>query len=90
MYRLDRSVDFRSALEPLIVAGDAALDTRNALLLCRLPASPTVSLPLPGDREITTRAKVRRREPGNIGLEFDQLDWDDMFALARYLNPRLP
>lgn len=50
----------------------------------------TLSLPLPGDREITTRATVKRRSPGMIGLEFDQLDWDDMFALARYLNPRLP
>src|SRR5258705_5729582 len=50
----------------------------------------TVSLPLPGDREITTRAKVKRRAPGMIGLEFDQLDWDDLFALARYLSPRLP
>jgi len=50
----------------------------------------TLSLPLPGDREITTKATVKRRSPGMIGLEFDQLDWDDMFALARYLNPRLP
>jgi hypothetical protein len=50
----------------------------------------TVSLPLPGDREITAKARVKRRTPGQIGLEFDQLDWDDMFALARYLNPRLP
>ncbi|MBL8956478.1 MAG: PilZ domain-containing protein [Myxococcaceae bacterium] len=49
----------------------------------------TVTLPLPGDREITTRATVKRRSTGMIGLEFDQLDWDDMFALARYLNPRL-
>ncbi len=50
----------------------------------------TVTVPLPGDREITTQATVKRRSPGMIGLEFDQLDWDDMFALARYLNPRLP
>jgi hypothetical protein len=50
----------------------------------------TVTLPLPNDREITTKARVKRRQPGLIGLEFDELDWDDMFALARYLNPRLP
>lgn len=49
----------------------------------------TVTLPLPNDREITTKARVKRRSPGLIGLEFDELDWDDMFALARYLNPRL-
>src|SRR3954470_21383364 len=50
----------------------------------------TVCLPLPNDREITTKARVKRRAQGSIGLEFDELDWDDMFALARYLNPRLP
>lgn len=49
-----------------------------------------VALPLPDDREVITRAKVRRRKEGEIALEFDQLDWDDMFALARYLHPRLP
>jgi hypothetical protein len=63
------------------------------LCLMGVPAIPdevTVTLPLPGDREIVTIARVKRRQPGAIGLEFDQLDWDDMFALARYLNPRLP
>ncbi|MBK7858239.1 MAG: PilZ domain-containing protein [Archangiaceae bacterium] len=63
------------------------------LCLLGVPAIPdrlTVTLPLPGDREITTTARVKRRTPGLIGLEFDELDWDDMFALARYLNPRLP
>jgi len=49
-----------------------------------------VAVPLPNDREIVTRATVRRQSTGEIGLEFDQLDWDDMFALARYLHPRLP
>ena len=50
----------------------------------------TVSLPLPGDREITTEARVTRRSAGGIGLQFAALDWDDMIALARYLSPRLP
>ena len=49
-----------------------------------------VAVPLPNDREIVTQATVRRRASGEIGLEFAQLDWDDMFALARYLHPRLP
>jgi hypothetical protein len=63
------------------------------LCLMGVPAIPnevTVSLALPNDREVVTRAKVKRRAPGMIGLEFEELDWDDMFALARYLNPRLP
>ena len=43
-----------------------------------------------GDREIVTSATVRRRNDETVALEFDQLDWDDMFALARFLHPRLP
>lgn len=50
----------------------------------------TVALPLPGDREIVTGATVRRRTGDELAVEFDQLDWEDMFALARFLNPRLP
>ena len=50
----------------------------------------TLAIPLPDDREIVIRALVRRREEDELGLEFDQLDWDDIIALARYLHPRLP
>ncbi len=50
----------------------------------------TVSIPLPGDREVVTQGRVRRRQANGVALEFDQLDWDDLFALARFLHPRLP
>ncbi|MHB8872733.1 MAG: PilZ domain-containing protein [Myxococcaceae bacterium] len=50
----------------------------------------TLAIPLPNDREVVTSAAVRRKSSGGMALEFDQLDWDDMFALARYLHPRLP
>jgi hypothetical protein len=50
----------------------------------------TVSMPLPGDREVVTPCRVRRANDQGVALEFEQLDWDDMFALARYLHPRLP
>lgn len=49
----------------------------------------TLSIPLPGDREVVTKVTVRRRTCDELALEFDQLDWDDMFALARFLHPRL-
>lgn len=52
-------------------------------------ARVTISIPLPDDREVVTKATVRRRAEDELGLEFDQLDWDDMFALARFLHPRL-
>lgn len=50
----------------------------------------TVCIPLPGDREVLTSATIRRRTEESAALEFDELDWDDMFALARFLHPRLP
>lgn len=50
----------------------------------------TLAVPLPGGREVVTQATVRRRTEEAVALEFDQLDWDDMFALARFLHPRLP
>ncbi len=50
----------------------------------------TLALQLPQDRTIVTGARVKRFTDGNTGIEFDQLDWEDLFALARYLHPRLP
>ncbi len=49
-----------------------------------------ISIPLPDDREILTGCSVKRRTDDGIALQFDQLDWEDLFALARYLHPRLP
>jgi hypothetical protein len=50
----------------------------------------TLAIPLPEGREVVTEATVRRRSADELALEFDQLDWDDLFALARFLHPRLP
>ena len=50
----------------------------------------TVLLPLPDDRILTLRASVVRQDGTGVALEYDGLDWDDLFALARYLHPRLP
>jgi hypothetical protein len=50
----------------------------------------TVALPLPGDRLLQLRCSVVRIEPTGVAVEFDGLDWDDLFALARFLHPRLP
>jgi hypothetical protein len=49
----------------------------------------TVALPLPG-REVVSVCRVVRRHADGAALEFDELDWEDMFALARYMHPRLP
>lgn len=50
----------------------------------------TISLPLPRDREIVATCSIRRLDADGTALEFEQLDWDDLLALARYLHPRLP
>lgn len=50
----------------------------------------TVAIPLPNDQEILTQCQVKRRHPTGMAVEFQALDWDDMFALARFLHPRLP
>jgi hypothetical protein len=50
----------------------------------------TLAIPLPNDREVVTSCQVRRRSAEGVALEFDSLDWDDLFALARFLHPRLP
>jgi hypothetical protein len=50
----------------------------------------TLSVPLPNDREVVTSARILRVREDGAAVEFDQLDWDDLCALARYLHPRLP
>ena len=64
------------------------------LLLLGDPEVPrhwvTVSIPLPGDREVVAPCHVRRKGADGVALEFEKLDWDDLFALARFLHPRLP
>jgi hypothetical protein len=49
-----------------------------------------LSIPLPDDSHVTTDARVAWRDDERIALEFKELDWEDMFALARFLHPRLP
>ncbi len=50
----------------------------------------TVSIPVPGQRDVVTKATMRRRGADDAALEFDELDWDDMFVIAKFLHPRLP
>jgi hypothetical protein len=52
--------------------------------------SLSVALTLPGDRLVQLRCSVVRQDSTGAALEFDGLDWDDLFALARFLHPRLP
>lgn len=58
--------------------------------LAGLGEKVTIEIPLPGDKEIVTSCFVRRFTEEGVALEFEHIDWDDMFALARYLHPRLP
>ncbi len=53
------------------------------------PGAVTLSLQLPEGKEIVTRATVKRQTEQAVALEFEQLDWDDMLALARFVHPRI-
>jgi hypothetical protein len=56
------------------------------------PASDRLSvcIVMPQGQDVLTEATVRRKSSDGLALEFDELDWDDLFALARFLHPRLP
>jgi hypothetical protein len=47
---------------------------------------------LAGLRVLGLRAPIGQSliDATGVALEFDGLDWDDLFALARFLHPRLP
>jgi hypothetical protein len=49
-----------------------------------------LSVSLPGDQVRAFRGRVTRVHPEGVAVEFERLDWDDLFALARFLHPRLP
>ena len=83
----------------LLVDGKAILAKAKdlsmaGLLLLGDPQLPrdwvTISIPLPGDREVVAPCHVRRKGSEGVAVEFEKLDWDDLFALARFLHPRLP
>jgi hypothetical protein len=49
-----------------------------------------VSLPLPEAEELIISAQITRKTENGVALKFEQLDWDDLCRLARYMHPRLP
>jgi PilZ domain len=64
------------------------------LLLVGFSAQPgevlALSISLPGDQARAFRGRVTRVHTDGVAVEFERLDWDDLFALARFLHPRLP
>jgi hypothetical protein len=50
----------------------------------------SLRIPLPADREIATIATIVRHQDEWAALKLDELDWDDLLALARFVHPRLP
>lgn len=49
-----------------------------------------LSIAFPGDHFRLFRGRVARVHTDGVAVEFERLDWDDLFALARFLHPRLP
>jgi hypothetical protein len=92
--RVDANLPVKVHLKARTVMAKARDLSMAGLFLMAHPSDSmrhlTISIPLPGDREIVTRCLIRRRDARGVALEFEALDWDDMIALARYLHPRLP
>ena len=49
-----------------------------------------LAVSFPGDYVRAFRGRVSRVLTDGVAVEFERLDWDDLFALARFLHPRLP
>lgn len=52
-----------------------------------------IEIPLPNEqRMVAVPGQILRHDQGQgtTAVHFLDLDWDDMFALARFLAPRLP
>ncbi|MGO9832174.1 MAG: PilZ domain-containing protein [Myxococcaceae bacterium] len=64
------------------------------LLLVGFAAQPgevlELFISLPSDHVRAFRGRVTRAHAEGVAVEFERLDWDDLFALARFLHPRLP
>jgi hypothetical protein len=92
--RVEANLKVKVLLPGRTVAAEARDVSMAGLFLLAHPGDTQrrlkVSLPLPGDREIVTTCEIRRREADGVALEFGELDWDDLIALARFLHPRLP
>ncbi len=92
--RVDANLPVKVLLTGRSVTARARDASMAGLFLMAHPADTTrqltIAIPLPDDREIVTTCQIRRREVDGVALEFGELDWDDLIALARYLHPRLP
>ena len=49
----------------------------------------SLRIPLPRDRVIETHGTIVRRGSEWAAVKLDDLDWDDLFAMARFVHPRL-
>lgn len=81
-------------LEGKSVVAKARDLSMNGLFLQDLPNDGrtvlSLEVHLPGDEPFVADCRVRRRTEDGTAVEFVGLDWDHVFALARYLHPRLP
>ena len=59
----------------------------------RIGEQVVLEIPLPHEqRVVAVTGEVRRKDEatGTTAVHFLDLDWDDLFALARFVGPRLP
>ncbi len=81
---------FDGSSSPMMATDLSMAGIKVSGVVAQLPERVRVSIPIPGEGEVETMATVRRKTRDSAALEFDQLDWDDMIALARFIHPRMP
>jgi hypothetical protein len=91
--RIEANFDVKVLLNGKVIPARARDLSMNGMFLRAFPLGDLerfpVILPLEG-REIRVTAVVRRQHLDGVAVEFANVDWDDMIALAGYLHPRLP
>jgi hypothetical protein len=91
--RIEANFDVKVILNGKVIPARARDLSLNGMFLRAFPLGDLerfpVIIPLEG-REIRVTAVVRRQHLEGVAVEFANVDWDDMIALAGYLHPRLP
>lgn len=91
--RIEANFDVKVLLNGKVIPARARDLSMNGMFLRAFPLGDLerfpVIIPLEG-REIRVTAVVRRQHLEGVAVEFANVDWDDMIALAGYLHPRLP
>jgi len=92
--RVEANFDVKVLLNGRVIPARARDLSMNGMFLKAFPLGDLerfpVVIPLDDGKQIRVTAVVRRQHLEGVAVEFTNVDWDDMIALAGFLHPRLP